>query len=286
MSDETKLKLQRFWEHFTYLIIDEVSMISKSFLAVLSRNIGITKTGCKDANPRENVFGGINVILSLYEPINLASNSLDQQFGRSIYEEFKKVVILKDQVRVTDPVWRDFLQHLRYGNVKEHHVEMLRKLVITNPDCEPTDFSSPPWNDAALVTPRHAVRKQWNASAVRKHCRETGARLYICPAEDTIKGRPLTIQERYGVARRIIASRKDRRSRFRALPDEVEVAIGMKVMVTANVTMDLDITNGAHGEVVDIVLDPREPPAPEGQTTVHLKYPPVYILVKLARTRA
>lgn len=35
MSDETKAKLQQFWRFPIYLIINEISMISKAFLAVL-----------------------------------------------------------------------------------------------------------------------------------------------------------------------------------------------------------------------------------------------------------
>jgi hypothetical protein len=47
MSDETKAKLQQFWEYIIYLIIDEISMILKSFLAILSQHIGIGK-GMRD----------------------------------------------------------------------------------------------------------------------------------------------------------------------------------------------------------------------------------------------
>ncbi|PCH40662.1 hypothetical protein WOLCODRAFT_21588 [Wolfiporia cocos MD-104 SS10] len=59
----------------------------------------------------------------------------------------------------------------------------------------------------------------------------------------------------------------------------------MKVMVTDNIETDLDITNGARGEIVDIILDPREAALPEG-CEVKLRYLPSYILVKLTRTRA
>lgn len=81
---------------------------------------------------------------ALYEPLNLATDTSDQQFRRFTYEEFKKVVILKQQVWVTDPIWHDFLQHVQYGNVQEHHIEMLQKMVIMNPNCGLTNFSSPP----------------------------------------------------------------------------------------------------------------------------------------------
>ena len=43
------------------------------------------------------------------------------------------------------------------------------------------------------------------------------------------------------------------------LPYSIEVAIGMKVLVTNNIETDLDITNGARGEIIDIILQPDEP---------------------------
>ncbi|KAF8512167.1 hypothetical protein JB92DRAFT_2582775, partial [Gautieria morchelliformis] len=61
---------------------------------------------------------------------------------------------------------------------------------------------------------------------------------------------------------------------------------GMKVMVTFNVQTELDIANGARGEVVGIVLDEREPIIAEAEAKKHLKYPLAYMLVKLNRTKA
>ncbi|KIK29095.1 hypothetical protein PISMIDRAFT_89895 [Pisolithus microcarpus 441] len=56
-------------------------------------------------------------------------------------------------------------------------------------------------------------------------------------------------------------------------------------MVTQNVETDLDITNGARGIIVDIVLHPEEPIYSDLEGTVLLQRLPSYILVKLARTR-
>jgi len=297
MSDETKAKLQAFWKHFVYLIIDECSMLSKTFLAKLSRHIGIGKEKPGQAICSDS-FGGINVIFcgdfhqfppvatakseALYHPPKVATDSIDSQTGRTIYEEFKMVVILREQVRVTDEVWHNFLDHLRHGRVKEDHLKMLRTLIIGNPQCLPTDFSKPPWNSVALVTPRHAVRKLWNEAALRRHCRNSGGRLYICPADDKIKGRPLTLAERYGLAAR---GSSGKRNRKKELPNVVEIAIGAKVLVTQNIDTDLDVTNGARGEIVDIILHPDEPPLCTGPI-IKLKYLPAYILVKMERTRA
>ena len=39
----------------------------------------------------------------------------------------------------------------------------------------------------------------------------------------------------------------------------MELAIGIKVMVTENIKTDLDVANGVRGEIVDIILHPDEP---------------------------
>ena len=78
---------------------------------------------------------------------------------------------------------------------------------------------------------------------------------------------------------------KKQRHRKNDLPDTIQIAIGMKVMVTENVKTDLDVTNGARGEIVDIILDPDEPPI-SNEPVITLKRLPAYILVKMAHTRA
>ena len=309
VSDAAKKKLQDFWRNVRYLIIDEYSMLSKSFLAALSRNISIGMEG-SEGFQRGLSFGGLNVILCgdlhqfppvacgkrepLYYPISM-DEPIPFQVGRRIYEEFSTVVILGEQMRVTDPTWRDFLDHLRHGRVESRHLKMLRTLLLKrqtptppptlppNTAAEPSiDFSTQPWVDASLITPRHAVRTRWNQAASQKWSADTKTRILICPALDTIKGTPLTLEERYALAS---PPKGGRRRRDKGLPESVHLAIGMKVMVTNNLQTDLDITNGARGVITDIILNPDEPPMGEG-SVVTLKHLPECVLVKLTRTRA
>ena len=77
----------------------------------------------------------------------------------------------------------------------------------------------------------------------------------------------------------------DRRQRDKGLPEYIHLAIGMKVMVTNNLQTDLDVMNGARGVVVDIILNPEEPPFEDG-SLVELKHPLECVLVKLSRMRA
>lgn len=133
------------------------------------------------------------------------------------------------------------MQHVCYGNCRQRDIDIIKNLIITNKNCPPTDYSIPPWKNAKLVTPCHAVRTQWNSAAIRKHCAETHHRLYICPAEDTIGGRPVNNEEKIAISSRTkgTKSQTDRGG----LAKETELANGASVMVTLNIMMDLDVAN-------------------------------------------
>ena len=64
------------------------------------------------------------------------------------------------------------------------------------------------------------------------------------------------------------------------LPNHTAISIGMKAMVTWNISTDADLANGARGEVVDIVLNQWEDPSMVEGTNVLLKYPPIMMLIK------
>ena len=180
LSPQAKRRLQAFWKDKTYLIIDEYSMLSKSFLARLSRNISIGKQGCSSERTGFS-FGGVNVILCgdlhqfppvarnyeehLFRPTNLSKDSIDCQIGRSIYEEFSTVVVLHKQMRITDPTWHHTLCNLRRGQMRRQDLDVLRQLIIGRGRSGEEDFAHDPWINASLVTPRHSVRNLWNESS-------------------------------------------------------------------------------------------------------------------------
>ena len=217
LNAEAKAKLQQFWKHKCYLILDEYSMLAKDFFSLLSQNIGIGKEGSTD-DAHSRSFGGINVIIcgdphqfppvarplhsALYYPSDQVRDSIDSQLGRIIYEEFSTVVTLKEQMRVTDSVWHKFLQHLRNGHVQERHLSLLRSLIVGKSPQMNVDFQEEPWSSASLVTPQHAVRTEWNEAATRKMCSKTHSQLFVCTANDTIGGKPLNLHERYALESR------------------------------------------------------------------------------------
>ncbi|KAF8123276.1 hypothetical protein EV363DRAFT_1435963 [Boletus edulis] len=261
-------KLEIFWRHKRYLIIDEKSMLSRKFLARVSASISTAK----NFHQFPPVIGR-----PLYWSIDPTKDDGEDLLGRSLYEQFKTV-------RVNDTEWLDLLRHVRNGNCRAQHIKMLRSLIITNPESPPTDFATCPWNEAVLITPRHAVRRHWNDAMAKERCRQNGNQLLICRAHDTIGGRPVTLSERFAIASKS-SNRGRKQDEHGGLPNETMIAVGMKVMVTYNIETDLDIANGARGEIVKIILDEREEKFSPSQAIIHLDYPPAYILVKMLSSK-
>lgn len=290
ISSEAKKRLQQTWACKKYLIIDECSMIGKTFLAKFANKV---KNGRSGMDFDSDGWEDLNVVLcgdfhqfppvalppkeNLYIPTEDNDNVVQRQVGRQIYEAFKMVVILKEQKRVHDEVWYHFLRRLRNGNVMLEDIAMLRSLILSPSNS--INFNESPWRDAFLITPRHGVRIEWNKKAIQKSCEHERQQLFICPAKDRIGERTLSTQERIHVG--TSRSSKGRK----VLPSEIEIAVGMKVLVTYNLETELDITNGARGTITDIILDPRESYQDNQSPVFRLQYLPKYILVKLERTK-
>jgi ATP-dependent exoDNAse (exonuclease V) alpha subunit len=66
------------------------------------------------------------------------------------------------------------------------------------------------------------------------------------------------------------------------LPGQLELVVGMKAMVTMNIATEADLANGMRGEIINIVLDPRElnPHRDEETSVTRLQYLPAMILFK------
>jgi hypothetical protein len=266
-----------------FLITDEVSMCTKQ-LKYRGSEIVSHVRGLEGIGNRSECFGGMDTIdfgdFHQFPPVGNPSAALycdrpdtddaHSLKGRSIYLEYDKVVILREQMRVTDDVWTGILSRLRVGDCTEDDINEVRKLVLTNPECDIPDFTKAPWCDATLITPRNAVKDLWNAAALERHCRSSGNRKYIITAEDTLveSGQPPDPKTRLAVA-----GLKD--DATKNLKRRVELAVGMKAMVVLNIATEADIANGTRGTVRGLALDPREGQmTPDDDGCIHLSYPP------------
>lgn len=123
ISSEVKKCLQQTWACKKYLIINESSMLGKSFLAKFAN-----KVNCGRNSMGADLEGweDLNVILSgdfhqfppvalhrketLYVPTELDDTVIQRHVGRHIYEAFETIVLLKEQKRVHDEVWYQILR--------------------------------------------------------------------------------------------------------------------------------------------------------------------------------
>jgi hypothetical protein len=235
-------------------------------------------------------MGGMNLILTgdfhQFPPVANANVSLyssqapriSSMVGQNLYSQFTTVVELVEQWRITDLVWLEILQNARNGTCSADDIFEIRKLILTTPGCNIPDFTLPPWNDAILITPQNCVRAAWNHARLREHCKRTKNILYIVDAEDTAgrDRRPLSSTERLTMARGQYTDKK-------RLGNRLEIAIGMKAMITDNILTKAGLANGSRGTITEIVLDTREQSinADIVDDTVRLQYPPSMVLIQL-----
>jgi ATP-dependent exoDNAse (exonuclease V) alpha subunit len=108
--------------------------------------------------------------------------------------------------------------------------------------------------------------------------------LYVFDAEDSIGNARtlLNMEQKYMVAS-MKADESNQQTGTKRLKHQIEVAIGMKVMVTLNLATEADLANGSRGLIQDIVLDPRETVSDSDRDEsgiIWLHYPPAMILFK------
>ena len=227
-----------------WLAVDESGMCTTDILTLLSQICGKVRAGDGSASSTAP-FGGLNVLLmgdfhqfppvgnsnaALYCPALSRNTSI---VGKAIYLQFDTVITLVKQERMTDHVWMLLLQRARVGECTKADIAEIRRLVLSSPECDIPDFSSPPWSEAVLVTHRNAVRAAWNRAALRKHCGQTGNLLYICDAEDTVGDghAPLNMEQKVIVASMKLGDSKKSKG-TKKLRHRIEIAIGMWVQTS------------------------------------------------------
>ena len=265
-----------------WLTIDEMSMLTTPLLAHLSNVTSVVRASLNSVEP-SIPFGGLNVVLlgDFHQLPPVASRGKELFHskpygelpckGKNLYDQFDVVVRLEEQMRIHDPTWVGILHCTRTGDCTSEDITEIRKLVLTNPNCEIPDFGKAPWNDTILVTSRNSVQAGWNTSALESHCRSTGHIRFVLVADDRINGEPISPSQRLAVAQ----LKADDTNK---LPNVVELALDMRAMVLLNMATDADLANGSRGVIKDIILDPRETGIPDETNTVYLSYPPAAIL--------
>ena len=127
--------LEKKWAGVQTIILDEVSMVGCVLLAKLSGNA----TRATHGDPSVP-FGGIDIIYFgdfiqfppvfdtplywTYNKENLRSSTreseIKKQLGRSIWKQVTHIILLDEQMRVTDQKYRGILNRIREGKISFH----------------------------------------------------------------------------------------------------------------------------------------------------------------------
>jgi len=166
--------------------------------------------------------------------------------GKAIYLQFETVINLTQQWQIPDSRWMEILQNTRQGECTHKDIEEIQKLVIAKLGCKILDFKKAPWNNVVVVTPQNAVHTAWNRVALHKHCAETGNLPYVFDAEDSVSNAcvPLNMQQKF-IAAGMKADDRNRQTGTKRLKHRLEVAMGMKIMVTLNLAIEANLANGS-----------------------------------------
>jgi hypothetical protein len=269
-----------------WLFVDEMSMLTTPLLELLSCTCSVVRVAMGVVELNSAIaFGNVSVVLlgdpHQFPPVATSHKELycpnpigdASRLGRSLYEQFDIVVKLDKQMRIRDPVWDGILHRLRTGDCTCKDIAEIKKLVIGNSDCDTPDFTTPPWDDAVLITPRNGSCSLWNERTLQQHCRRSRQTLFSVYARDSCDDDILTPRQRLAVAHL-------KKNDTHHLPHKIELAVGMKAMVLLNIATDADLANGTRGVVEDIILDAREKKPDAGETTVRLEFLPAVILFR------
>jgi len=148
-----------------FLIVDEVSMEDKAMAFWLSEIIGKSRALEEKGQPHEP-YGSMHIIKAgdfhQFPPVSNSIGALyvdrhekdskSALLGREIFLQFDKVVILYKQNRIKDPIWSDILGRARVGECRAEDLDEIEKLVLTNPECDVSDFTMGPSDSSNAAT--------------------------------------------------------------------------------------------------------------------------------------
>ena len=170
-------KMQDLWETCTYMIIDEVSMLSYQMMISLNAQL------MKIKNHPTVTFGGVNLIffgdflqfpavscLDLYMNKSESKYALNHDLWRSL----NVVVILHQQMRqAEDPEYAAMLQRIRYRVPSDDDILKLQRTSVR----PLPDF----WNTPVIVR-RHSLRQAINRNRVQQASAFSGVPIIYCAA--------------------------------------------------------------------------------------------------------
>jgi hypothetical protein len=246
-------RVRQLWSRKTIMIIDEVSMIDLSTLSTINNH-------CKTARSLEraspDLFGGLPMVILMgdfhqFPPVRgqplwkLPKTESDHE-GKLIWNQFKQVVILHEQMRqINDIPYQTLLARARTGALTEDDLSILNSKAITS-------LASPHLEDATAVTKMNALRHVINRIQIQRFARARHQKVFIFPAIHTRTRSSGPTNLRLHADDLLAIPEQGTKVPF---PGLLLYTASMPAMVLTNISTQVGLVNGASGRAMGIVVD-------------------------------
>jgi ElaB/YqjD/DUF883 family membrane-anchored ribosome-binding protein len=239
-------RLQADWNQFQktpklFLIIDEISMLGKSALYWVDQRL-------RQATCKNELFGGVSVLFfgdfgQLFPVRDTAmflnevhDNSVEKSAATFLYQSFADVVILDENLRAKDPVFKDMLLRIRNGVCTDDDYQLLKTRFATQMHVSTDEISC--FDDSIRLFYRKKDAFDYNLQKLLS-LNQPIARFDAANSDATAKRATTDVC---------------------SLPSTIVLAIGASVMITSNLWQTTGIFNGLTGKVYDILYDQDSKP--------------------------
>ena len=253
-------KLQKKFEEVDTVIVDEVSMIGCYQLANMSSKLNLAKPGTDASKP----FGGLDMIFfgdfmqfppikdsPLYHGWNKETNKtgkmteyhIRSQIGMNMWKNLSHVILLDQQMRVTDKAYQELLNRLREGKCTDSDVRTLNSRIVGQ-TVDITLMSGNP-----IITPGNELGMEINKLFAHRHSLHQN--VFVTRANDSMTNGK--------ISRDVFDKYKDKpHTQTGQIPREIPMFVGMPVYVSKNLKVELGLTNGTSGKIKSIHLKNAE----------------------------
>lgn len=251
-------RIRRLWSQKTIMIIDEVSMIDLSTLKSIEVHCSNARSLPSTSPDR---FGGLPVVILMGDfhqfppvrgqPLWKTPRDDGEQDGKHLWNQFKEVVILTEQMRqVNDLQYQNLLARARSGSLTTDDLQTLNAKTIST-------LASLDLQDTTVVTRTNTLRTVINRIQIERFARARHQKVYIFPAihTRTRNSGPTNLRLRADD----LLGLPEQGTKVPS-PGLLLFTVSMPAMILTNISTRAGLVNGASGTAVGIVVDPSGEP--------------------------
>ncbi|GFT88064.1 ATP-dependent DNA helicase PIF1 [Nephila pilipes] len=234
--------LSNRWRDIKFLFIDEISMVPYKMLYNIDTRLRQLK------NNLDEPFGGINVIvfgdlmqLPPVRGLQVFQKPNSQLLSLHLWRLFGLVELTQNMRQQGDTSFVDLLNALRVGKMEAKHFDILISKKLNVADLE-GDFALP---KAIRIYPTNKMVDELNHLVVT-HYRNQGAQIFKIKAQDELLDRdPRNNTNMDKLVPKDI-------NKTGGIPHELEIFVGVRVMLRYNVLVEGGLVNGVMGVITQI----------------------------------